>query len=82
VPDVWQAVLEYPDRDLTLVYSATLANGYQRGIRMMGHDATMDVGERLKVTADGLSTRYAEMLEEGRIGRCSRIRAASRAWTP
>jgi predicted dehydrogenase len=65
VPDVWQAVLEYPDRDLTLVYSATLANGYQRGIRMMGHDATMDVGARLKVTADGLSTRYEEMLEEG-----------------
>jgi predicted dehydrogenase len=65
VPDVWQAVLEYPDRDLTLVYSATLANGYQRGIRMMGHDATMEVGPRLKVTADGLSTRYKEMLEEG-----------------
>jgi predicted dehydrogenase len=65
VPDVWQAVLEYPDRDLTLVYSATLANGYHRGIRMMGHDATMDVGPRLKVTADGLSTRYKEMLEEG-----------------
>ncbi|MEJ2339423.1 MAG: Gfo/Idh/MocA family oxidoreductase [Gemmatimonadales bacterium] len=64
VPDVWQAVFEYPDRDLTLVYSATLANGYQRGIRMMGHDATMEVGEHLSVTADGLSTRYAEMLEE------------------
>ncbi len=64
VPDVWQAVFEYPDRDLTLVYSATLANGYQRGIRMMGHDATMEIGEHLSVTADGLSTRYAEMLEE------------------
>jgi predicted dehydrogenase len=68
VPDVWQAVLEYPDRDLTLVYSATLANGYERGIRMMGHDATMDVGERLKVTPDAASTRYAEMLEEGLLG--------------
>jgi predicted dehydrogenase len=65
VPDVWQAVLEYPDRDLTLVYSATLANGYNRGIRVMGHDATMDVGEQLTVTPDGTSTRYEKMLEEG-----------------
>ena len=65
VPDVWQAVLEYPDRDLTLVYSATLANGHQRGIKMMGHDATMDVAEQLTVTADALSTRYQTLLEEG-----------------
>ena len=42
-----------PDRDLTLVYSATLANGRDRGMVFMGHDATMEVGSRLKVTADG-----------------------------
>jgi predicted dehydrogenase len=67
VPDVWQAVLEYPDRDMTLVYSATLANGRNRGIVMMGHDASMEVGTRLKVTADGSSTRYEQMLEEGLV---------------
>ena len=42
VPDVWQAVFEYPDRDLTLVYSSTLANGRNRGIVIMGHDASME----------------------------------------
>jgi len=67
VPDVWQAVFEYPDRDMTLVYSATLANGRNRGIVMMGHDASMEVGTRLKVTVDGSSTRYEEMLEEGLV---------------
>jgi predicted dehydrogenase len=67
VPDVWQAAFEYPDRDLTMLYSATLANGDNRGTVMMGHDATMQVGERLKVTADGSSTRYKEMLEEGMV---------------
>jgi len=67
VPDVWQALFEYPDRDLTLMYSATLANGRNRGIVMMGHDASMEVGTRLKVTADGSSTRYQEMLEEGMV---------------
>jgi predicted dehydrogenase len=65
VPDVWQAVFEYPDRDMTLVYSATLANGRNRGIMFMGHDATMEVGTTLKITADGESTRYRELLDDG-----------------
>jgi predicted dehydrogenase len=67
VPDVFQAVFEYPYRDLTLVYSATLANGNYRGQKYMGHDATMEVGSSLKVTPDGSSTRYADMLEAGTI---------------
>jgi predicted dehydrogenase len=67
VPDVFQAVFEYPYRDLTLVYSATLANGNYRGQKYMGHDATMEVSSGLKVTADGSSTRYQEMLEDGTV---------------
>ncbi len=62
VPDVFQAVLEYPDRDLTLVYSATLANGRGRGKVFMGHDASMEVGYSLTVTADWESTRYREKI--------------------
>jgi predicted dehydrogenase len=64
VPDVFQAVCEYPDRDLTFVYSATLANGRDRGLQFMGHDATMKVGGSLLVYADGESTRYKQKLEE------------------
>ena len=67
VPDVFQAVMEYPDRDLTLVYSATLANGNNRGVVFMGHDASMRVGTGLTVTADGSSTRYKERIEERTI---------------
>jgi predicted dehydrogenase len=62
VPDVFQAVLEYPERDLTLVYSATLANGKSRGKVFMGHDATMEVGYSLSVTADSESTRYKDKI--------------------
>ena len=62
VPDVFQAVLEYPERDLTVVYSATLANGRNRGKLFMGHDATMEVGYSLSVTADWESTRYKEKI--------------------
>ena len=62
VPDVFQAVFEYPERNLTLVYSATLANGRGRGKVFMGHDASMEVGYTLSVTADWESTRYKEKI--------------------
>lgn len=62
VPDVFQAVFEYPERDLTFVYSATLANGRNRGKVFMGHDAAMEVGYNLTVTADRESTRYKEKI--------------------
>jgi predicted dehydrogenase len=65
VPDVFQAVYEYPDRDLTLVYSATLANGNDRGLMIMGHDATMRVSGALTVLPDAESTRYEQKLKDG-----------------
>jgi len=64
VPDVFQAVYEYPERETTFVYSATLANGNYRGLKFMGHDATMEVSGTLSVTADRNSTRYAEKIED------------------
>jgi predicted dehydrogenase len=64
VPDVFQVVFEYPERDLTLVYSATLANGRNRGMVFMGHDASMQVGTGVTVLADPSSTRYKEKLEK------------------
>jgi len=60
VPDVFHATLEYPDRELTLFYSATLSSNRSRGRLFMGHDASMEVGETLVVTADPESTRYRE----------------------
>ena len=65
VPDVFQAVYEYPDRELTFVYSATLANSNYRGLQFMGHDATMRVSGDLTVTVDPESTRYEKKLEDG-----------------
>jgi len=67
VPDVFQANYEYPDRGLTFVYSATLANGYDRGLNIMGHDATMRVSGTLSVSAEGESTRYGRKIRQGVI---------------
>ena len=67
VPDVFQAVCEYPDRDLAFVYSSTLANGNYRGLSFMGHDGTMRLAGSLSVLADNDSTRYGEKIEQGLI---------------
>jgi predicted dehydrogenase len=67
VPDTFQAVYEYPDRDVTFVYSATLANGWNRGLTFMGHDASMQVGGSLSVQADHESTRYEQKIKDGVI---------------
>lgn len=67
IPDTFQAVLEYPDRELTLVYSATLANSRSRGRVFMGHDGAMEIGGTLTVTVDDDSTRYKNKILAGII---------------
>jgi len=67
IPDLLHCVFEYPDRDLTLLYSATLANSRNRGRVFMGHDASMELGDAISITADGDSTRYQKQIESGLI---------------
>jgi predicted dehydrogenase len=67
VPDVFQVALEYPERNLTFLYSATLANSHGRGKMIMGHDASMEVGNGIRVQADSWSTRYREKIDDGLI---------------
>ncbi len=71
VPDVYQAAYEYPDKDLTVLYSATLSSNGTRGKLIMGDDATMDLGQlhasAMSVTADPNSKRYAEKIANGII---------------
>ena len=67
VPDVLNMAFEFPDRDLTLLYSATLANEKNRGKVIMGHDAWIELDESLLVVADPKSTQYRERIEKGII---------------
>ncbi len=79
VPDVMQVNMEFPnfttgssqvkgkERGMTFCYSATLGNGFNRPTILMGHDGTMELGNRLTIWPDGGSTRYAEMLENGKM---------------
>ena len=64
VPDIWQVALEYPHKDLTLLYSATLASDKDRGKMIMGHDGYMELSDSLTIYADRESTKYKEKIEQ------------------
>ena len=71
VPDVYNATYEYPDRNLTMLYSATLSNTTKRGKLIMGSDATMEFGQlhasALAVTPDSGSKRFKEKIDAGEL---------------
>ena len=67
VPDVWQVSLEYPDRDLAILYSASLASNKDRGKAVMGDDGYMLLGNTLNIYADHASQRYKEKIQNGII---------------
>lgn len=65
VPDVLNMAFEYPGRDLTLLYSATLSSEKNRGKTIMAHDAWMELDETLTIYPDRSSTRYKNQIEQG-----------------
>jgi len=67
VPDVLQMTFEYPEKDLSLLYSASLASNKNRGRMIMGHDAYMEIGADLQIYADLNSTKYKEKIQDGFI---------------
>lgn len=67
VPDVLHTTFEFPERDLTLLYSATLASQFRRSPKIMGTDATIELGSSLNVIIDPASEKYREQIEQGLI---------------
>lgn len=67
MPDSLNCVFEYPDRDLTLLYSGNLASSRSRGRVLMGHDASMELGNNAIITADRNSTKYANAIKSGLV---------------
>ncbi len=65
--DLLHIVMEYPDREMTLLYSGNLASSRRRGRVFMGHDASMEIGNNVIIYADRNSTRYQQGIESGLI---------------
>jgi len=67
MPDTLHCVFEYPDRNMSLLYSASLANSRSRGRVFMGREASMELGNSISITADAESLRYKKQIEAGLI---------------
>lgn len=67
IPDSLHCVFEYPDKGLTLMYSGNLASGRPRGRIFMGHDASMELGNDIKITIDRDSTQFKSGIKSGII---------------
>ncbi|MFC2090257.1 Gfo/Idh/MocA family protein [Bacteroidota bacterium] len=67
IPDVLQTTFNYPDKGLTMVYSANLTNSKNRPRTIYGKDASLTVGGHLALTPDGQSEQYADLLKQGLI---------------
>lgn len=67
VPDVLQTTFEYKEKNLSLLYSATLASQFNRPRKFMGHDATMEIGNSITVTVDPQSEKYKDQIDKGII---------------
>lgn len=65
VPDVFHVTFEYPDKGLTFLYSATLANDHHRPTLIMGNDATMRLDNKIEVIPNSGSTKYREKFDQG-----------------
>lgn len=77
VPDIINVSLEFPEyvqgfsqepgkeKGLTFLYSASLGNSFHRPTLLMGHDATMEIGNTLYIYPDGNSTRFKEWKKQG-----------------
>ena len=58
MPDVINAVFNYPEKGLTLTYDGNLKNGIYRQSHIMGSEATMDIDNAIMVYKDDNSERY------------------------
>jgi len=67
IPDVFHAVFEYPQHDLTLSYDASLINSAVRNKIVLGSDATMEIGQNLKLNIDRESKKHAALIENNTI---------------
>ena len=67
VPDVQQTVLEYPSRNFSLIYSASLASNLYRPKKVMGDEASIEIGNVLKFRAEPRSEMYKPYMENEEI---------------
>ncbi len=61
MPDVFNAIFNYPERGLTMTYDGTLKNEAYRPSRILGSEGTMDVDRAILMYKDLYSDRYKDI---------------------
>ena len=75
VPDIWHSVLEWPSRDLIIVYTCNFTNEREGSMcRFFGTEGTMEFYSDIKVFAEPLSHLYIDFFERIKAGRIPRAR--------
>ena len=65
VPDHWNAIYDWPDRELCVTYSCQFNNEHFGGAtHYLGKDGTMDHSRGLRVYAEEISQRYENFFEK------------------
>ena len=60
IPDVFNTVMEFPDKEYSFLYSITYGNSAPRGRWIMGEDGTMNVGGDVAVYPELRSPKYKD----------------------
>ena len=58
MPDVFNAVFNYPERGLTINYNGSLKNGTYQQTRILGSEASMDIGRSILINKGRDSEKY------------------------
>jgi len=61
IPDVYQSIMEYPEKKYSFLYSITYGNSVPRGRWIMGEDGTMRVGSDVVVYPEKDSEKYKDL---------------------
>lgn len=67
VPDVFQAIMEYPQKNLSVIYSASLASELSRPRLLMGTEASMEIGGDLSLKVEHASTLYHPFIKNKEV---------------
>ena len=61
IPDLFNAVFQYPDRGIHLTYDCTLKNSNTRDTSILGSDASMEINIGVSLHRDRVSEKYREL---------------------
>lgn len=64
VPDIFQVMMDYPNKGMSVMYSASLANSASRPRLIMGSDASLEIGRDVELKVEPRADLYKDFLKK------------------